>query len=379
MAMPGTFSRSLLSALTSLGICVVLVALDGAVSLVETSTAAAVSAGPDRTVREQACNGKPCMVSLTKVTTLLEDSYKGTLPDSTVCVVPQPGGRYLTRSRTGQALVLFDNSGRIETLVEVPGTTRALTGPLAGLKETTLVYDGQGRRLISFGADLKTPRISSFRYVPSFVRLDGTFIVAQQIQTPELVGHPIHLVGSDGKVLRSFGAETPEYHPSRSLSTDRIVAPGRNASVWAAPRGRYVIEQWAPVTGQRLSHLSVKSSWFTESTGTRTSNQTRPQPILVSIWEQADKLWVLLRVADASWKAPKDNDAERPYDVEAYSIEHDWMLEVVDAQTGGVLASERYDRPHWACASSPFVVSRPPSRPGRGAALEVWKPELRGR
>jgi hypothetical protein len=168
--------------------------------------------------------------------------------------------------------------------------------------------------------------------------------VAEQISSRELIGFPIHLVGADGTVRKSFGIDTPQYRPDLQLVVNRMVARATQGGVWTISPGRYVIERWDPVEGQRLAQITVKPTWFRETKQFRTNELTPPNAVIEGIWEQDGVLWTVLRDADSKWRPPVAANTERPHDLAEYDRTYDWVLEAISPENGQVLASRRFDR-----------------------------------
>jgi hypothetical protein len=249
-----------------------------------------------------------------------------------------------------------------------------LVGPGDSLHVVDLVLG----RVTIVRPDLEVGPIVHAPHPPTLVQPDGSFIVAQQIHTPENIGYPIHLVDRAGRILRSFGADTPQYRRDLARLTDRIVAPSHDGSIWAVPPGRYVIERWDVNSGQKLTHIDVQSTWFRESANPNQGPEDRPDPIVVGLWESDDGLiWILLRDADSDWQPPTPlpGAAERAFDIDYYSQQHDWVIEVVDTATGRIIASRRFPN---------YLGYRPPTRllvslnsiDVLGVVLDVWQPVL---
>ncbi len=276
---------------------------------------------PDRLQRiAPKCSPGQCDVALTHVATLTDKTQLRILPDHSFFVIQDRSGRFFTIARKRDQIVVFDSAGRIESVVGSRGKghgeflriTSLLPGPGAALS----AYDAQLRRLTVIGPDLEVKTVEPAPYRPDLILGDGSMIVAQHIPTPELIGYPIHHVGPLGRVLGSFGADTPEFRMDQRLITDRIIAPGRDGTVWAASPGRYALEHWDPVAGKKLGQVVVVSSWFKESPSLGNDERVRPMPIIEALWHNEGLLWVLLRDADANWRPPVLANVERAFDLD---------------------------------------------------------------
>ncbi|MGH7503674.1 MAG: hypothetical protein ACREL7_18255 [Longimicrobiales bacterium] len=132
------------------------------------------------------------------------------------------------------------------------------------------------------------------------------------------------------------------------LVTTRIVGPSRDgAGVWAAPPGRYVLEKWDPASGSKHLRVEVDSDWFEESIHFEKLGE-RPRTVLNALWEDEEGLvWVLLRTAATDWTPPAqfESQRERPFDPVEYARDYDSVIEVVDSNTGRIVARQRFDTP----------------------------------
>lgn len=325
------------------------------------------------------CASAKCEIALVKVTSLSEKGHPGTIPGPSPYVVQDREGRFYLATARGQVAV-FDNAGRIASVVGKPGEFGRVASVFSGPRGSVLAYNFIGRELREIGP-AKRQRAESVQpvrvdYPPALVRDDGTIVVTQQIRTSELMGYPLHLLAGDGRVIRSFGADVPEYRADLRLLMDRVVAPGSGGSMWAAPRGRYILERWNLTNGSLITRLAVSSSWFIESAAYPRDGQTRPTPVIQALWERDDQIWVLIRDADAVWK-PSAENTERPWELKLVNGMYDWVLEVVDGRNGTVLATKRFDGALYGRAPQPYVVSHATVRSNEPNALDVWKPELR--
>jgi hypothetical protein len=325
------------------------------------------------------CSRAPCEIALTKIATLSDERRPGILHgSSTPTFVRDQAGRFLVRASTNRQVATFDSAGALLKVLDIPDieTSRSLT-LLASPQGGAVTVTWPSGQSFTIGKDLElAPRTSRIPYMPSFFRKDGTMIVAQQIQTPELIGYPLHLLASDGRVVRSFGVDTAEYRPDLRLLLDRVAAPAAGGNdVWASPLGRYTLERWNPVSGTRLARVPVRSSWFVESANFPRDGQTRPRPIIESIWETEGLVWVLIRDADSAWQP--STEAERVWSFELYNSIYDSVIEVVDPASGAVLASKRTNSVLFGRAPQPWVASVETIPGSKKTTMTVWRPELR--
>jgi hypothetical protein len=320
---------------------------------------------------DTSCTPTTCEITTSKVVSLSNREDPELIPDSSMFLVRDRDGRYFVTSRGRDRILVFDPAGQRQAILGQsrpvgPHSDGALqTGDFQLLSSLFIAPDGavlafepRARTFTRISPELKIGQPKSFSYAPSLIRPDGSFIVAQQITTPDLVGQPIHLVSSAGIVIRSFGSETGDYRADQPLFTTRVVALGSDDTVWAVPPGRYVIDRWNPSRGNRISQTVVRSTWFKESPIFRRDQRLAPNSVVESLWEQDGLLWVLARVADSNWAAPEMANVDRPHNASEYDRTYDWILEAVVQGEGRVAASRRFANAIWARSSPPVLVSR---------------------
>ena len=323
----------------------------------------------------RACVPASCEIALTRVASLPDGGRR--LHTPALNVVQDGSGRFFARSLNSGQIVVFGRDGRFETTIaagiEAPRVILMLRSGHQGSVMAWLVPNGPAYR-VDLGLKL-TPWGGSVPYLPEVLRPDGSAIVAQQIQTAEHAGYPLHLVAANGRVVRSFGLDVAEYRSDLSLLLERIVAPAsKEGTLWAAPRGKYTIERWDPATGQRVQSTSVRSTWFVESGAPRRDETSKPTALFTALWERDGLIWTLVRDVAPDWKPPAKT--EQPWSVQSYNMEHDWVIEVVDPESGRVLATRR----------SAFALARVPphnllasyalTQTGVAAGVDIWQPEL---
>jgi hypothetical protein len=321
------------------------------------------------------CLPGQCRIELIPVVSLSERGQL-TLSDASVSVAQDKAGRFMTLNRTRDTIVVFDRNGRFESTVggrgRGSGQFERITHFVRMPDGAVAAYDGILRQLVAIGPSLELRSPLTLPYSPTFVRADGTFIAAQQVPDRDLVGHPIHLVGADGRVLRSFGADPPEYRQDLPLATTRLAAPAADGTVWTVAPGRYVIERWHSGTGKRLSSLAIRSPWFKESV--RQPAGERPNPTIQSLWESDGYLWILLRDADANWKPAAASAGDRPYAADVNDRTYDWVLEAIDPTTGAVLSTRRFPSALWARSPDALLTTR--EAKAGVSTIHVWRSRL---
>jgi hypothetical protein len=273
--------------------------------------------------------------------------------------------------------LVFDRSGRVTKVLEGAEQTpfRLVSNLLLGPDGLLRLYDGLSQKVHQLDSEFRDAGTSPLRYFPALILRDGRYIVSTQIPSPDLVGQPLHLVGKDGTVVKSFGSDDGTYRADEPRKYRRVVAPSADGAFWSVAPGRYVLEQWESVTGSKKKHVTAVSSWFRESVRAPDAGQ-KPTPVILSLWEVDGLLWVLLQDADADWQPPTTPPRDAAFDPDEHDRRYDCVLEVVDPISGKVLASRRYGHALWGRAPSFLLASRVPSGSGNQTQIDVWRPRL---
>ncbi len=317
------------------------------------------------------CRSSRCAVALVKVATLRDRSPR-TLGDYSIFVVQDRARRFFVATRDRKGIAVFNANGTMHTVLTHPEFQRVSLLPALDGRGSILVNDYPRRRLYSIDSNLVVRESATLPHAPRLVLADGRFVLSGPIRTPDRVGYPLHLMDTNGAIVRSFGAHPPRDQGLDRLDT-RMVGPGAGGSVWAAAPGRYVLERWDPASGARLARVPVRSSWFVESASTP-DERVPPTPFVEAVWEQDRMVWTLVRVADAAWKPPRRPNTERSFDLDEYEQTYDWVIEVIDPKDGEVVAHRRLPLAHWIRPPADLLVSRSASSPS--PAFDVWKLSL---
>lgn len=331
------------------------------------------------------CTAGDCQIELEHITRITDADDPGILPEYLIWLQETEAGTFVSATADMTQIAEFDPNGRLAGVFgragQGPGEFLRLRTLIPGPGDTLFAPDkGQGR-ITMFGPDrtpagtLPMPFLS-----PALVLLDGSFLVARQIRRSETIGYPMHVVDREGRVVRSFGTDEPQYRPDLNHILTRKVALGQDGAVWAMAPARYLLERWDPSTGDQLQSTRIRSDWFRESSEP-TDYAVYPPPRVEGLWEDEDGfVWTIVRDADVDWEAPPwaNEKEERPIDLQEYNRLFDWVIEVVDPGSGRVLASQRFSEVLWYRPPSRILVS-PVDTVLTTVAYDVWKPTLQQR
>jgi len=262
-----------------------------------------------------------------------------------------------------------------------PGEVRYVSRVQRGTGDSLLVHDRSLNRMSLLSPDGGFVR--SIPFLPGaddFVPLgNGSFFVAARISTRESSGYPLHLVGADGQLVKSFGVRDGEIrliNRQDELRLYRWIAPASDGSIIAVRPGGYVLERWAP-DGRLLMERDVAPEWFTpkyERWRERPLDDP-PPPYVADLQEGPDgRIWVLVRRAGEQWREGIRPPRKPPvkYEVISEVTFRDTQIEVFDPETFTRVASYRMDEilgtfvaPGVAVAENTVVNDEP--------IIELWR------
>jgi hypothetical protein len=275
-------------------------------------------------------------------------------------------GRILLNTMAGEAsIAVFDSTGAFIRRIGRRGGGPAeflhvgrfrVTG-----KDTLRVFDNSAGRVKVFTSSFTPVETLPVGVWPSDVEFlaDGRIMTSQA--NARRSGLPLHLIGKDGKIERSFGAVNPYRREDGDLLW-RWIAPAGNDRVWAAPVTKYVLELWS-FSGQKIRELERNVSWFKphkQFGQSRDKPNAPPNPGIMDLrMDSAGKLWVIIHVADEKWKSGLGT-VRGLYNQQVRGIADenkywDSIVEVIDPASGTLVASQRFDQPLRWISESDFA------------------------
>jgi len=305
--------------------------------------------------------GKQSMVTLSGVDTTKTGRW----------VVRDSRGRYVAVSDDFRQLLIFEGTsprpsvGRIVSLfVDSAGAVHA--------------YDSKAGSLLAFDSSYRVTTRTTLPHPPALSLGEGRFLVEGQIDKPGMVGHPLHVMSKDGSIARSFGADAGPFRPTDTLKNSRAVCLNPDGTIWSIASGGRLLERWDTSTGRRLAQVTVKSTWFRESS--TAFNGLAANPFVVAIWAEGDLVWILYKAPDPKWiprRIPESEwlKATARARAEIDDRRSDWVLEAVRSDTGSVVALRRFDRQLLRQEGSVAITSDVASANPSGG-LELWTPTL---
>lgn len=346
------------------------------------ASVAEVSPGQPAIQRDQPCAGGDCTIVFNRVVTLSDSASPGMF-GGVIFVDRDAAGNFLTTNISFDHFLIFDSTGRLLDVTggrgQGPDEYRRGYVPTRGPFDSLYIADMVNARLSVLSPDRRYIRSVPFPYVPDLILADGTFIIAATLAAPSAAGYPVHHVAKDGTVLRSFGVDDPEYRADMRQLFTRVVGPGDGATVWMTPPGRYRLEEWDVASGRLLRTVTrAAPDWFTESlTAVGSAALVRPDPVVNRLWEdEGGLLWVFATVPDPDWKPLFSGESpSRGLTHDERSSIYDWMIEVLDPETGALVASQQFDEEMWIRYPYQYFV-RPAGVRGDGVFFDLLTPRL---
>ena len=262
-------------------------------------------------------------------------------------------GRLLLNTMAGKPwIAVFDSTGKhIQTIGRGgggPGEFQTIGRFKITGKDTLRIFDISAQRmtvLTSTFALVQTLPVDIMTTGDVEVLADGRIVAAQYARS---AGLPLHVIGKDGKIERSFGAGNPGYRREDAHLMWRWIAPAGNDGVWAAHPTKYVLELWA-FSGQKIREIERNVSWFRPHDGSLDKPNAPPNSVIMDLrMDSTGKLWVIAHVADENWTSGLGN-VRGLYNRQVRGVADankywDSIIEVIDPVAGTLVASQRFDQ-----------------------------------
>lgn len=297
----------------------------------------------------------PCRIQIAKLFSIGSLDGPGAIPGAPQAIAMDARGRiYASFELAPNELRAFDHAGRplgrIGRTGSGPGEFRDVSEIVVMPGDSIAVFDGGNNRVTIFSSDWEVARSFPLAgWVDSAARLPGgELVVNMHIATPDLVGLPMHILGPDGGISRSFQADSQAYRADAPHMVLRQLAATADGQLWSGRRSEYVLELWQP-TGKLQVRLTRSADWFTPWVRPWEASPSRPpvshlQDITV---DASGRLWTAVLVADRNYRdalnpEPQIMEGQTVYTL-VKSVEHyvDTIIEVIDPRTGAVVTRAR--------------------------------------
>ena len=297
-----------------------------------------------------------CRIELVNRVTLGSPSDTISPTDFQTGVVRDSRGRYYIVPVDGlTSIAVYDSTGRFLRTIGRNGSGPGEYGYLINAEiiagDSILALDAGNRRLTVLSPSYTVVRSLTLRgtFTRAFPLPAGQLLVNGNVNTQQAAGYPVHVLGPDGAVLRSFGDANPRVYRERDQFNIRWVERSNEGDLWLAHVDRYEIERWS-IDGRLLRTYRRDASWFPpRDYSTRRAPEAPPPPMVRAVWQDvAGRVWTISRVPSAEWKAPARVGSSREQPVPPFEVEDrnsDAIVEVFDPSSGALLASRRF--PHY--------------------------------
>lgn len=296
-----------------------------------------------------------CRIQFDHLVDLGTDTGPGMIENENSWVVRDARGRFYVVHAYATSIKVYDSNGTFLRLIGRkgggPGEFEGIAGVYVTEGDTIRVLDYTLSRQSVFSPDHSFVRSTQLAMAPqmhSVVLNDGQTIVNINSRSPGLIGFPLHALGSNGRILASFGSETGIFRPDIPGLTRRVLATHTQNEIWVAHERSYQIERWNLPGGKMVARFERDVSWFPNGEVPRSRPWNGivdpPDPTLIRIRESADGLlWVQASVADRRWKSVVTPTTPGHFGVTDFDRYVDHIIEIIDWRNERVVASLRFD------------------------------------
>lgn len=321
-----------------------------------------------------------CRIGFTRIGTIGTNQGEGRLPGFPQSIARDSQGYvWLLIAEEERHLFVFDSVGGLVLRkamgsAQLPGKARVVV-----LADTVVVGDPAGQQLIFYDRNLRpigTQPVKS-GFVDILRGSQGTWWVSGRYSSPRQIGFPLHVVGKDGSMIRSFGEAEPIRVVERVASATWL-ASNRSDSFWALDEWHYELTKWSGV-GAPVRRIVRRPRWFDSAFVGRQSYRDGPPSAAHGIrQDRAGRLWVALSVAAPRWREAieivKSPDGPMTYNVKSIDDFMDSVIEVIDPETGKLLASAK--RPELMYGLIDDRVMASVRKTGDSHFVDLWRVTL---
>lgn len=208
-----------------------------------------------------------------------------------------------------------------------------------GPADSVIIFDSGNGRITLLTPDGGLGRsfpFSALRLRRILPMSGGRLLVAAFVPDAGMSAGVLHVVGSEGEVLRSFG---PEFERSKSAPT--IALSRQNGRIFALPLNRYRIDEWT-VDGEQRRTLERNAEWFEPWTAYVPPGHDDSTPVLThAITDDAGRLWVFGTMPRDD--APEAPSRGQPPDPNLLDRQLDQVIEVIDPVAMRVVARQHVE------------------------------------
>jgi hypothetical protein len=246
--------------------------------------------------------------------------------------------------------------------------------------DSIVVLDEMAKRIV-----VLSPSLSPARFIPVDVPVTDMLPLADGdvlLVSPRTVGDSINpflrISGVTGAIMDPPATSFRKSPTGDAAFNSRVIALARDgAHIWSAHTLRYAIEK-RRLSGEVVQLLEREVSWFPPSEAVSpVAPASQPTPRVVGIWEDVrGLLWVHTITADRRWPNAIGTltgvDGKSRYFIESKDLYSDSRIEIIDPQTGGLVATAKFDSEYPTLTPGTFM-SRVVKGPSGWLVAEVWR------
>ncbi len=267
-----------------------------------------------------------------------------------------------------------------------PGEFGVVRSVIEGPSDSIHVFESVPPRISVLSPDLKFVRVFQIPLSPSRSMLalpGGGYIVPGRLNTHDGLGNTVHYLRHNGEVAASVASIGTQVLPGLVAENRRSVGLAADGTVLSAHFSRYQIDLLS-ASGDSLGSITRSVDWFQPWSG-RVSplHVARPSPQLRAAFPLGDCCVIaVVQVADSRWKAigpaqvPQKSTTETVGDetapVNDYHKLVDTVFEVLDRNSGALLARHRVDG-RYSPTLSPGILATERIDGDGHTVLSIWR------
>ncbi len=216
---------------------------------------------------------------------------------------------------------IYDSSGRLKQKISNPQKVRSSFGALRvyvssydSLHIIELSPDSSLQHVMNTKGVISRSNTLPFPIQQPVFFSNGDLVVNGVFNSKEGIGHPLHLLTSNGVVKRSFGETLEAFMVAENQKLSRIIGMADSGNIWSSDlRGIYVEHRdTSGILHRVLKRQSAKDaiSPFDTANEAIARADTVPLERLTVIRQEGDFLWVVSVVPNKKWVASRSDEEE---------------------------------------------------------------------
>jgi hypothetical protein len=352
------------------------------------ATGIPISAQPPTFVVPDQAACLECRIELAGPVIISDADSAGWLTDA-INLARGPDGRFFVISQINRSsMIVLDAGGRRLKTVgrrgSGPGEYAMLIPPAFGPSDIIQAIDvvQMRRTLLNSSLEFIETRPLAMRPTGYELLQDGRMVASGVVPTPSRVGYPLHIIGHDGNITRSFGAASPSFRADLAHLSWRRIAVTDDERIWAAPVNSYRLELW-DTAGALLETIEREAEWFDAWVAPPAGSvaERPPAPSILHVWIHGNQMWVMARVADRDWTPLTGGrrgveSGNRLIETDELDSIYDTMVEVIDLDSRRLITSRRFGQAFFPVRGAARAVYAYAPTADDEPRFEVWTLDL---